>query len=227
MEPYISPDDHWMLVHHGIFQNVHSLAHPSLDHYGREKWRGHPAFEQDRRVRRHVRPGRHGAELRQHAAGGRSSRWCSGSSPRRRGRSRFHELDPADRVSRLGRVSARALRPREGSGRPDRQRHEGALAEAAHDGGPLRALQVGAASHRQHAADLAARGGRRLHQPVQQMRLQRPTPLRRAQAVSWTTGNGRSRSTRRWRRAGPRTSSRARSSRFCNTPPSSPPASAP
>ena len=46
MEPYISPDDHWMLVHHGIFQNVHSLAHPSLDHYGREKWRGHPAFEQ-------------------------------------------------------------------------------------------------------------------------------------------------------------------------------------
>ena len=25
LEPYITPEDHWMLVHHAIFQNVHCL----------------------------------------------------------------------------------------------------------------------------------------------------------------------------------------------------------
>lgn len=45
MQPYISPENHWMLVHHAIFQNVHCPGHPTLDQFGREKWRGHPAFE--------------------------------------------------------------------------------------------------------------------------------------------------------------------------------------
>lgn len=45
MQPYISAENYWMLVHHAIFQNVHCPAHPTLDPYEREKWRGHPAFE--------------------------------------------------------------------------------------------------------------------------------------------------------------------------------------
>jgi predicted HD phosphohydrolase len=45
LAPYISEDNRWMLVHHAIFQNLHSTAHPDLDSQGREKWRGHPAFE--------------------------------------------------------------------------------------------------------------------------------------------------------------------------------------
>lgn len=45
LQPYISPENHWMLVHHAIFQNVHCPGHPTLDQFEREKWRGHPAFE--------------------------------------------------------------------------------------------------------------------------------------------------------------------------------------
>lgn len=46
MEPYITPNDHWMLVHHAIFQNLHCHHHPTMDRDGRDKWLGHPAFEQ-------------------------------------------------------------------------------------------------------------------------------------------------------------------------------------
>ena len=45
LEPYITPEAHWMLVHHAIFQNVHCRRHPTLDRFERDKWRGHPAFE--------------------------------------------------------------------------------------------------------------------------------------------------------------------------------------
>jgi predicted HD phosphohydrolase len=45
LEPYITPETHWMLVHHAIFQNVHCRHHPTLDRFERGKWRGHPAFE--------------------------------------------------------------------------------------------------------------------------------------------------------------------------------------
>lgn len=45
LAPYVTPEDHWMLVHHAIFQNVHCLRHPTMDRDERDKWRGHPAFE--------------------------------------------------------------------------------------------------------------------------------------------------------------------------------------
>lgn len=44
MQPYVSPDIHWMLAHHAIFQNIHCRNHPTLDRMERDKWRGHPAF---------------------------------------------------------------------------------------------------------------------------------------------------------------------------------------
>ena len=46
MGPYISPNNEWMLAHHAIFQNAHCIGHPTMDRYGREQWRGHPAFAQ-------------------------------------------------------------------------------------------------------------------------------------------------------------------------------------
>ena len=45
LEPYIEPENHWMLVHHAIFQNIHWGGHLTIDKNGRDKWRGHPAFE--------------------------------------------------------------------------------------------------------------------------------------------------------------------------------------
>ena len=46
LEPYVTPETHWMLVHHAAFQNIHCRQHPTLDRFERDKWRGHPAFEQ-------------------------------------------------------------------------------------------------------------------------------------------------------------------------------------
>jgi predicted HD phosphohydrolase len=45
MRPYISARNHWMLVHHGVFQQVHCHELPGCDRNARDKWRGHPHFD--------------------------------------------------------------------------------------------------------------------------------------------------------------------------------------
>ena len=42
---YISDANHWMLMRHAIFQQVHIQGYPGLERDARERWRGHPHFE--------------------------------------------------------------------------------------------------------------------------------------------------------------------------------------
>lgn len=43
--PYISEQHHWMLAHHGDFQNQHCHDYPGeIDRHTHERWRGHPHF---------------------------------------------------------------------------------------------------------------------------------------------------------------------------------------
>jgi predicted HD phosphohydrolase len=43
--PFVSEENRWMLVHHGIFQGYYFFHHIGLDRDLREKFRGHPSFE--------------------------------------------------------------------------------------------------------------------------------------------------------------------------------------
>jgi predicted HD phosphohydrolase len=43
--PYVSERNHWMLLRHPIFQQVHAPQLPGADPQARERWRGHPHFE--------------------------------------------------------------------------------------------------------------------------------------------------------------------------------------
>jgi predicted HD phosphohydrolase len=43
--PYISERNHWMLLRHPVFQQVHAPNLPGNDPDARELWRGHPHFE--------------------------------------------------------------------------------------------------------------------------------------------------------------------------------------
>lgn len=45
LRPYISERNHWMLLHHEVFQQVHFNDVPGVDPNEREQWRGHPYFE--------------------------------------------------------------------------------------------------------------------------------------------------------------------------------------
>lgn len=45
LAPYVSERNHWMLRHHGVFQNVHCPGLPGIELNAREQWRGHPHFE--------------------------------------------------------------------------------------------------------------------------------------------------------------------------------------
>jgi predicted HD phosphohydrolase len=42
---YVSDRNHWMLQHHGAFQNLHSPHLPGVDPQERERWRGNPHFD--------------------------------------------------------------------------------------------------------------------------------------------------------------------------------------
>ena len=42
---YVSERNHWMLQHHGTFQNRHSPNLPGVDPDERERWRGHAYFD--------------------------------------------------------------------------------------------------------------------------------------------------------------------------------------
>lgn len=43
--PYISERNHWMLLRHPVFQQIHAPNLPGVDPDARELWRGHPHFE--------------------------------------------------------------------------------------------------------------------------------------------------------------------------------------
>ncbi len=45
MGAYISDRNHWMLQHHGTFQNVHSPHLPGVRQHERDMWAGHPHFD--------------------------------------------------------------------------------------------------------------------------------------------------------------------------------------
>lgn len=45
LRAYISEKNHWMLLHHGVFQQFHCYEYPNLDRHARDRWRDHPHFE--------------------------------------------------------------------------------------------------------------------------------------------------------------------------------------
>ena len=45
LRPYISADNHWMVLHHGLFQGYYFFHHFDRDRDAREKFRSHPMFE--------------------------------------------------------------------------------------------------------------------------------------------------------------------------------------
>lgn len=45
MGAYVSECNHWMLRHHGVFQNLHSPNMPGVDPHERERWRGNAHFD--------------------------------------------------------------------------------------------------------------------------------------------------------------------------------------
>lgn len=44
LQPYISPDNHWLVRHHGIFQGYYYWHHTGGDRFARERYRDHPMF---------------------------------------------------------------------------------------------------------------------------------------------------------------------------------------
>ncbi len=45
VEPYVSPENHWIVEHHAIFQGYYFFHYLGLDRDLREQFRGHPHFE--------------------------------------------------------------------------------------------------------------------------------------------------------------------------------------
>lgn len=45
LRPYISDDNHWLVLHHGVFQGYFYFHHYDRDRDAREEFRGHPMFE--------------------------------------------------------------------------------------------------------------------------------------------------------------------------------------
>lgn len=45
LKPFVSPENHWMVEKHGIFQGYYFFHHLGLDRNMREQFRGHPCFE--------------------------------------------------------------------------------------------------------------------------------------------------------------------------------------
>jgi predicted HD phosphohydrolase len=45
LKPFVSPENHWMVEKHGIFQGYYFFHHLGLDRNMREQFRGHPGFE--------------------------------------------------------------------------------------------------------------------------------------------------------------------------------------
>ena len=45
LRPYISERNHWMLLHHEVFQMIHINLPGDVDQNAREQWRGNPHFD--------------------------------------------------------------------------------------------------------------------------------------------------------------------------------------
>jgi predicted HD phosphohydrolase len=45
LKPYVRPHTYWMIRQHGLFQGYYYFHYFGIDRNGREKFRGHPAFE--------------------------------------------------------------------------------------------------------------------------------------------------------------------------------------
>jgi predicted HD phosphohydrolase len=45
LKPYVSPENHWLVDKHGIFQGYYFWHHYGMDRNAREQFRGHPCFE--------------------------------------------------------------------------------------------------------------------------------------------------------------------------------------
>jgi predicted HD phosphohydrolase len=45
LKPYVSPENHWMVEKHGIFQGYYFFHHIGLDRNMRDQFRGHQWFE--------------------------------------------------------------------------------------------------------------------------------------------------------------------------------------
>lgn len=45
LRPYVSPENHWLIQHHAMFQGYYYYHHIGMDRDERERHRGHPMFE--------------------------------------------------------------------------------------------------------------------------------------------------------------------------------------
>lgn len=45
LKPFVSPENHWMVDKHGVFQGYYFFHYLGMDRQMREQFRGHPAFE--------------------------------------------------------------------------------------------------------------------------------------------------------------------------------------
>lgn len=45
LKPFVSPENLWMVQHHGIFQGYHFFHHIGMDRNMREQFRDHPCYE--------------------------------------------------------------------------------------------------------------------------------------------------------------------------------------
>lgn len=45
LRPYISEDNQWLVLHHGVFQGYYYFHHFDRDRDSRDQFRGHPMFE--------------------------------------------------------------------------------------------------------------------------------------------------------------------------------------
>lgn len=45
LKPFVSPDTHWLVQHHAVFQGYYYWHHVGGDRAAREKHRGHPMFQ--------------------------------------------------------------------------------------------------------------------------------------------------------------------------------------
>jgi predicted HD phosphohydrolase len=49
LRPFVSDDNHWMVVQHAVFQGYYFFHHLGMDRNLRDKFRGHPCFERTAR----------------------------------------------------------------------------------------------------------------------------------------------------------------------------------
>lgn len=45
LRPYVSEENHWLVLHHGAFQGYYYFHHHDMDRNARDRFRAHPAFQ--------------------------------------------------------------------------------------------------------------------------------------------------------------------------------------